>query len=113
MITGPFWPRAPWWICAAAPCTPVVVTLPVTVPSPRIVKLPLPEPGTEMGGTSSAPLRLTLTVLPPDIMPAQAASDSDARTKSSFFMGILLCGDDTGGNTGTRQIFPQSGAALI
>jgi hypothetical protein len=71
------------------PGTPLVVTLPFTEPSSAIVKLPLPEPDADTGGTSSAPVKRTLTALPPDIMPAQADSPSTARTIQSRFIHRL------------------------
>ncbi len=74
-------------MCAIVPWTPVVLTLPDTAPSSATVKLPEPEPGTESAGTCSAPVSFTFTVLPLDIMPAQADSASDTRTTNSFFMG--------------------------
>ena len=71
------------------PLTPLVVTLPLTAPSEAMVKLPVPEPDVLTGGTSSVPVRLTLTVFPRPIMLfiwAQAASESAATRISSRFM---------------------------
>jgi hypothetical protein len=47
------------WRCAIVPEAPVVVTLPLTDPSSLMVKVPLPESGTQTGGSSSAPLEAT------------------------------------------------------
>ncbi len=66
-MIGPFWPLAAWWMCAMVPSTPVVVTLPLTVPSAFTRMVPLPLPVALTGGTSSAPLSLTLTAPLPGI----------------------------------------------
>ena len=68
-MIGPFWPFAPWWMCAMVPCTPVVLTLPLTEPSALTRIVPLPEPVTLSGGTSSVPVSLTLTLPLPGIQP--------------------------------------------
>src|SRR5688572_22467458 len=96
-MTGPFCPLAPWWMCAMVPGTPLVVTLPVTVPSSATRKLPLPEPCVLTGGTSSAPVRLTLTAPLPGIQSgifsrtfAQAASESAAAAANSQVEVLLI-----------------------
>jgi hypothetical protein len=52
-----------------------------------MVKLPVPDPETEMGGTSSVPPSVRLTVeLPDDVMLAHAAIASDATIARICFM---------------------------
>jgi len=56
------------------------------------VKLPLPEAEVFTGGFSSAPLSLTLAVLPPDhrsLTVAQAASATSAITAIAFLTSII------------------------
>jgi hypothetical protein len=67
MVTGPFWPLAPVWMCAIVPATFSVLTLPLRVPSSATRKLPLPVPWVLTGGTSSSPVSFTLTALLPGI----------------------------------------------
>src|SRR5918911_1153778 len=66
-MTGPFWPFAPWWMCAMVPFRPSVVTLPVMVPSCATRNVPLPFASVFAGGTSSAPVRLTFIAPEPGI----------------------------------------------
>jgi hypothetical protein len=73
-------------MCAIVPCTPVVLTLPLTEPSSAIVKFPEPAADEDTGGTSSPPESLTPTDLPLEDMPAQAASANETSTTESHFM---------------------------
>ena len=61
LAAGGFQANTEWRTRYMVPSTPVVVTLPSTVPSELTRMVPLPEPGTVTGGTSSAPDSLTLT----------------------------------------------------
>ena len=60
------------WICAAVATTPVVVTLPLTDLSSFTVIVPLPDAEVLTGGTSSAPLSVTLSPLNTDFVESQA-----------------------------------------
>src|SRR5215213_1336308 len=79
-------------MCAMVPCTPVVLTLPLTEPSSATRMLPLPEPELCAGGTSSLGLSFTLIALLPGIQlgmfswyVAHDASTSTARPVSAIF----------------------------
>src|SRR5512132_752391 len=97
MITGPFLPAAPSWMCAAVPATPLVLTLPAIVLSAAIANMPLPVAEVLTGGTSCSPVRLTGTST------ASAAEESaarasevnrmrGARSKNCWFIDWLLNG---------------------
>src|SRR4029450_7897713 len=94
-MTGPFWPFAPWWMCAIVPSTPVVLTLPSTAPSELTRMVPSPVPEVWTGGTSSAPESFTLTApLPASKLGAyswyveQDASAAAAATSNSFLIEL-------------------------
>src|SRR5712671_4622603 len=78
-------------MCAAVPCTPVVVTLPFTEPSLPMVKRPSPLAEVETGGTSSAPVRFTRE--PPIRLPMlpQAARPSTAIANAAFLTRVIVC----------------------
>src|SRR5919197_3395514 len=84
-------------MCAMVPCTPSVLTLPVTVPSSATRKLPLPEPPLVTGGTSSAPVSLTLVAPLPGIQSgifsrtsAHAASASTAAANTAVVKVLVM-----------------------
>src|SRR5688572_16341010 len=84
-------------MCAMVPCTPVVVTLPLTEPSSATRMLPEPDPEALTGGTSSAPLSLTLMALLPGIQlgmlseyVAQEASASAVMPAAAILVRVFL-----------------------
>jgi hypothetical protein len=72
-MTGPFCPIAPWWMCAATPLTPVVLTSPVTDLSIPTAMLLVPEADVVTGGTSWLPLSTTALILLEAIPPHPVA----------------------------------------
>ena len=79
-------------MCAIVPCTSLVVTDPVIVPSSATRKLPAPEPGTLSGGTSSAPDITSIAPLPgiQSGSEEQAESASAALARSSFAISLFI-----------------------
>src|SRR6185436_5344076 len=99
-------------MCAIVPLTPVVVTEPLTAPSPAMRKLPLAFASVFTAGTSSAPLRLTLVAPLPGIQsgmleqaPSVIAETIIAAFKTVLVMVFLL--EDR--NTGAARIFLHAG----
>jgi hypothetical protein len=79
------------------PLTPVVVTLPLTVPSSAMWSEPLPVAEVDTGGTSSAPVSLTAFALLPGIQlgmlfsyVAQDASANAANASAAIF-SFMTC----------------------
>ena len=62
MTTGPFVPFAPSWMCAAVAMIPVVAMLPLMDPSGRTSKAPVASAEVVTGGTSSAPVSVSVAV---------------------------------------------------
>ncbi len=60
MITGPFWPLAPWWMWAAVAFRLLTSTRPVTTLSPMTAIELRPEAWVFTGGTSCAPVSVSM-----------------------------------------------------